>query len=327
MKGEPNIIQIGHPVDTVPTAGYGGIGRVVTALHHNLRPDVTVAVAGSYGERIHVAEGGSPHHLVAAARQHPTARTYLAHTPETADLASEAFGPEKVLEMLHMPVEDPRRYQSCGHHLIGISSAQLTDVWCFRPDAQVAWHGTPVVSPEAGDGGYAAWVGRFSPEKGPEDAILAARQAGIRLLLIGKATNGDEEEYLRRHITPLLGEGVEWLGEMDSEDRDRVVGEACALLVPTRLRESFGLVVIEAAMLGTPVLGYPAGATKELLETGIGTVCHGRDDMAKRLVETAAGALHDRARVHGIAKELFSVEAQAARVAHIIARTRTGSVS
>jgi glycosyltransferase involved in cell wall biosynthesis len=311
------IVQIGHHVDKLPVRGYSGIGRVVAALHNGLDVVGTIATPGSHGERVVVANEGTAEALVETASRFSTADVFLTHTPEIADMASEAFGAERVIEMLHMPVAEPHRYAQKLHRLVGVSSAQLIDVWRFRPDAQFVWHGTPEAPIGAGDGGYVAWVGRFSQDKGPVDAIYAANSAGVPLVLVGKATNEEEERYFKEIVEPLLGRATTWLGELDSHERDIVVGRALALLAPTRVRDSFGLTVIEAAMVGTPVLGYPAGATREVLGTGIGRVCFGVNELAVGIQDAAAGAF-SRRKVAELARELFSVEAQAARMRHLL---------
>ena len=62
-------------------------------------------------------------------------------------------------------------------------------------------------------------------------------------------------------------------------------------------------------MVGTPVLGYPAGAAAELLAAGIVEVCYSVQQMA----DLAADILREGGR-----GELFSLEAQAARLSRLL---------
>ena len=48
-----------------------------------------------------------------------------------------------------------------------------------------------------------------------------------------------------------------------------MLGGAHALLFPTRINESFGLVMIEALACGTPVIGFRRGAVPEVVQDGV----------------------------------------------------------
>src|SRR5512141_3151913 len=79
-------------------------------------------------------------------------------------------------------------------------------------------HGLPrdLLPPARGDGGYAAFIGRMSPEKRPDRAIRIARRAGIALKIAAKVAKCGSE-YFESTIKPLLQEGgdVEFVGEID----------------------------------------------------------------------------------------------------------------
>lgn len=313
-------VQIAHPTDAVPPAGYGGIGRVVHAIHRTLTFITTVCPPGSSGNRIVLGEAATTEALLAVSRKLPPADVYLVHSGEMAAAASEAFGADRVHEMLHMPVSDVQEVADSPWNLIGISASQLADLWPLRPEVRYAWHGTEVRPVGAGEGGYLVWVGRFAPEKGPLDAVTVAERAGVPLKLAGRATNKEEQAYFDALVAPRLGRQVEYVGEVTTSERDALVGAAAASLVPTRWREPFGLTAIESAMLGTPVLGYPAGATAELLRSGIGEICYGMQDMADRAVEVLQKGSR-RPEVAAAARENFSIEAQAARL-ELLLRSR-----
>jgi glycosyltransferase involved in cell wall biosynthesis len=98
-----------------------------------------------------------------------------------------------------------------------------------------------------------AFLGRLSSNKRPQHAIeafgIVRRQfPEARLWIMG---TGPMEAELRGRAP----DGVEFLGRVsDAEKRDRL-GRAHALLV-TSVREGWGLVVSEAATVGTPSVGY-----------------------------------------------------------------------
>src|SRR6187402_2421027 len=71
---------------------------------------------------------------------------------------------------------------------------------------RIIHHGIDVADvPEGtGDGGYASFLGRMSPEKGPREAALIARAAGVPLKIAAKLREPAEREYFDAEVKPLL---------------------------------------------------------------------------------------------------------------------------
>ena len=116
-------------------------------------------------------------------------------------------------------------------------------------------------------GRYFAFLGRVSPEKGLDRAIGIARRAGVTLRIAAKVDAVDEP-YFRNRIVPLLGPGIEFLGELSERDKPAFLGNATALLFPIDWPEPFGLAMIEAMSCGTPVLAWARGSVAEIVEDG-----------------------------------------------------------
>jgi glycosyltransferase involved in cell wall biosynthesis len=158
----------------------------------------------------------------------------------------------------------------------------------------------------AGDGGYFAFLGRMTPEKGAKQAAMAARACGARLLIAAKMREHSERVYFRGQVEPLLDNRIRYIGEIDGRSKRDFLGGATALLNPIRWPEPFGLVMIEALACGTPVLTFAEGAAPEIVEDAVtGYVCADVDDMVDTM--RAVGKL-SRRRCRKAAEDRFSTE-------------------
>lgn len=117
--------------------------------------------------------------------------------------------------------------------------------------------------PEKGD--YLVYVGRICKQKGVLDAIEIARCLNMPIKIAGKYRRKDKE-YFKRVMAAIKGyKNSEFIGEVNDEIRNRLVGGAIGLLFPISAGEAFGLIQIEAMAVGTPVVTYNIGAAREIV--------------------------------------------------------------
>lgn len=178
------------------------------------------------------------------------------------------------------------------------------------PIAAVIHHGLDLDRFPFGDGTgdergpYFIFLGRMAPEKGAMRAALAAKQAGVRLLIAAKMREPLEQQFFTEQVQPLLDDDIVYVGEADHETKVGLLRGASALLNPILWPEPFGLVMIEALSCGTPVLAFPEGSAPEIVDEGrTGFLCDDVDHMTERIGQV--GEL-DRAACRAAVETRFS---------------------
>lgn len=116
------------------------------------------------------------------------------------------------------------------------------------------------------------YAGRIAPDKGIDIllhafTILANKYEDVKLLIAGSS----EKEYLTRVLTFIEGRNlkdkIEYLGYID--DMNLFYKKIDVLVLPSIVKEAFGLVLCEAMYCGIPVVTTDSGAQKEIIENGI----------------------------------------------------------
>jgi glycosyltransferase involved in cell wall biosynthesis len=287
------IAQIAPLAESVPPRMYGGTERIVSYLTEELvrlGHEVTLFASGDSVTSANLVSCAKkalrldtaikdivPYYMLMLDRVRQNADEFDIlhfhidhfHVPTFRSLAA------KTVTTLHGRQDLPdNRPLYCGFDdfpLVSISNDQRRPI----PQANFAatvYHGLPksLLRPTfEPQGGYLAFLGRIAPEKRPDRAIAMARQAGIPLKIAAKVDKVDEA-YFRESIQPLLNhQGVEFIGEINEQDKSKFLGEANGLLFPIDWPEPFGLVMIEAMACGTPVLAFNKGSVTEIVEPGI----------------------------------------------------------
>ncbi len=315
---------------TVPPTGYGGIELVVSLLTEGLVDaghDVTLfASGGSKTSGRLVSPMESPpdprelgnawydaYHALSSYLQVDGFDVVHDHAGIVGPICGAMLhGRPPVVHTLHGPWTRETRllYGVAGRHvrLVAISDAQRAD----NPD--LPYIGTVHNGIDLDSYHFRAekedvlvYIGRSNPDKGPKEAIMIARGAGLPLQMILKRSEPAERAYFQYEIEPLLGSDIELHENVSQETKVDMLGRACAMVFPTRWPEPFGLVMVEAMACGTPVVTTNWGAAPELVADGVTGFCRDGDD---ELVEAIAAARTlSPAACRTRVEQLFSAEA------------------
>jgi len=200
-------------------------------------------------------------------------------------------------------------------HVTAISHQQWSAYPHLSPGA-IIHHGVDVerfpFTAEPGD--YVCYLGRFVSGKGPRQAIAIAQALGVHLIMAGPRS-----AYFREQVAPLIdGRSVQYAGFVQGAERARLLGGARALLYPIQYPESFGLVLLEAMLCGTPVAAMRLGAVPEVLDEGV----TGHSVATLEELPDAARKCFglNRAAIRRWAEGRFSVQLMARRYEHFYAR-------
>jgi glycosyltransferase involved in cell wall biosynthesis len=334
------IAQVAPLFESVPPRHYGGTERIVSYLTEELvrlGHDVTLFASGDSKTKAHLVSVKD-----LAIRLDDACRDWVPHTvlllEEVMERADEFDIVHFHTESLHLPIARrlgpaclttmhgrldapdirPLHLRFKEAPLVSISMAQRTPL-PFAHWVGNVQHGLPLdlygTPEEPTEPEYLLFLGRVSPEKHADAAIRIAKAVNIPLKIAAKVDRADEE-YFRSVLCPMIEHPlIEFLGEVDDNQKKALLQKAIALILPIDWPEPFGLVMIEAMACGTPVIVRRRGSASEIID-------HGKNGFLFESEEEAAAAIDaaralDRARCRKEFERRFSAPRMAADYAKI----------
>ena len=127
---------------------------------------------------------------------------------------------------------------------------------------------------ELGDGPVLLFVGRIQPLKGADVAVkslAALNRPDAKLLIVGGASGAEGDAEMAKVCALIQEHGLETQVRFVEPQQHHILSTyyraADVVLVPSR-SESFGLVALEAAACGTPVVANAVGGLLTIVEHG-----------------------------------------------------------
>lgn len=194
-------------------------------------------------------------------------------------------------------------------HYVSISKSQVK----YFPNINLAgtvYNGLAMENYPFGglDRGYLLFVGRISKLKGVHLAIDVAESLNLPLIIAANLHNRDIP-YFKKYIRPRLSRKIQWVGEVNEKERNRLMSGAICLLNPITWKEPFGITMIEAMACGCPVVAFNRGSIPEVIVDGkVGFVVNDLGEMiaaVKRIKDI------DRTACRNYALSNFSARAMA----------------
>jgi glycosyltransferase involved in cell wall biosynthesis len=289
------IAIVSPPWFPVPPTGYGGIEWIVWLLAEGLTAeghDVTLFASGDSRTSAKLAFVYPTAPSDQIGRTVPDLRHVLSALERAGefDVINDHTGPlgavlgelvdTPVVHTVHGPLdgEPGELYEAIGRVAPGVGLISLS-LNQRRPKPDLNWVAN---IPNALDlehypchlhtGDYLLYLGRMNHEKGAHRAVAVAMELGLPLKLAGKVREPREQAYFGEFIEPHLGNGIEYLGEVNHGAKVELLQNARCTLFPIEWEEPFGLVMIESMACGTPVIATRHGAVPEVMEDGRGGV-------------------------------------------------------
>lgn len=162
-----------------------------------------------------------------------------------------------------------------GRHVMAVSQSTADSIARFGvTDVTVVPEGfdPPAVIPDVpkADRPTLVWCARHVPYKRPLDAIEAftIARADVPDLQLWMLGGGPDLAATQAAAVP----GVEVLGRVSEQEKGERMA-AAHLQVATSVREGWGLVVSEAAAVGTPTVSYDVPGLRDSTRAALGVVC------------------------------------------------------
>lgn len=115
---------------------------------------------------------------------------------------------------------------------------------------------------------YLFYLGRISKGKGLNEIIDISKKFNKKTIIAGDKDDAEREYYKDFESKIQNDSAITYKGEIDFEEKNKLISNAYFFLFPVQWEEPFGLVMAEALASGTPVIAYARGSIPEIIKDG-----------------------------------------------------------
>lgn len=301
MSGKLHIAIIADPEIPVPPVLYGGIERIINSLIIELKQKGHTVSLFAHPDSKTIAD---KQYDYLSAQQNPTG--LLGNTLSVSRLlfskpdVIHSFGrlayltallPTRISKIMSyqreptlsqikksmsIAAKDSLMFTGCSNYITNqiapfaqaatVYNSVSMDDYIFRNEVE---NDAPLV-----------FLGRIEPIKGTHHAITVAKQTNKKLVIAGNIPDY-AQTYFDEQIKPFIdGEQITYIGPVNDEQKNKLLGTASAFLMPIEWNEPFGIVMAEALACGTPIIALKGGSTPEVVINGYnGFLCNSVSEM------------------------------------------------
>lgn len=182
---------------------------------------------------------------------------------------------KQIKKAVHFSKKNSIVFTGCSNYITN----QISKV----ANAYTVYNGVPLelfhFNNQVSDSSPLVFLGRIEYIKGAHIAIEVAQKTNKKLIIAGNIPS-EHSSYFEDYIKPHLTENIRYIGPVNDNDKNYLLQNASAFLMPILWDEPFGIVMAEAMACGTPVIGFNRGSVPEVVSNEFtGFVCKSIEDM------------------------------------------------
>lgn len=176
-------------------------------------------------------------------------------------------------------------YTGCSQYICNLGKKIAGDWQSIHNFVDIEKYDYSNINPETAP---LLFLSRIETIKGADIAIEAAIRTGKKLIIAGNhSANEKERVYWETKIKNRIdNDKIKYVGPVNDIQKNKLIGESAALIVPIQWDEPFGIVFAEALACGTPVISSPRGALPEI-------VTHAKDGFLCNNMNELEFAIHN----------------------------------